>query len=666
MQEIEEKAIQTYTKNREFLAQQHPSLLQKIEQFEDALEKAHRTQRYSLEYKDGYFDVLELESQKFLYAQNSNTFSQQLSDLINYSKSSYIFDGFPMFKDYEQHTEEFDDKVKGLEGIYPIMSYYLHNIPEKPQMQTIEKFIFVGLGLGLHIPLSDKKIAALEYFLIEDDIELFRLSLFTTPYYEIDATLTFSVNENKEEFTQNFKNFLSNSFFRNKYLKYLYFSAHTDEKIKLIKNALASQVFISFPYKTLLEKYTRQLTYMKLHYKFINLAQQFSPSVISDKPLLIVAAGPSFSKNLKWLEENHQNFTLLAVSAVLNKLCEKGIKPDIVTHLDGFEVSKEHLKGFNAKEFLKEALLLSGSFTPLEVLEKFSKQNVYIMEELATDYHQGFDSHTGPCVGSTSVFQAILVNFTNIYTLGLDLALDNEGRSHAASHTLTNTQYDKDKLDTLTNSISFRGDFFTVEGNFKEKVYTTPLFYSSLQSLHTAIELLKNKTQTVYNLSDGAYIKGTLPLSIQDLHTTKSLDKKLLHKELHKVFDTYATTTLSNEDIRSLQGRLAFAKNIKTKLVKYKKSPLATQKEYYLHNLISLILEILIEPTRENAALVNVYDYFLSYATPIIFDFFNTKDLQHIPKHIKNFDRLLIEEMLNICTIYEERLKSFLISTEAQ
>ncbi len=660
MQDIEKKAVEYFTNNRAFLESNHPHIFQKIETFEKDIEQQRKKEKYSLEYINGYFDVQEIESQNFLYARDSTQFSKELSDLVNYSKSSFIFDGFAMFKDYELHKDDFDDKLKGLEGIYPIMSYYLNNIPANPQMISIEKFIFIGLGLGLHLLPTDKKIDALEYFLIEDDVELFRLSLFTTPYYEIDAQITFSIGENKETFSEIFKQFLSNSFFRNKYLKYLYFTAHNDEKIKLIKNALASQTFSSFPYKTLLQKYTRQLTYISQKYKFIDFSTQFTRSFISDKPLLIVAAGPSFMQNIQWLKENHQYFTILAVSAVLNKLSELDIEADIVTHLDGFEISKKHLSGFQTKGYLQNSILLAGSFTPQDVLEKFSKENVYIMEELGTNYHDGFDSFTGPCVGSTSVFQAILLNFKDIYTLGLDLALDDAGNSHSASHEITNAKYDKKKLDVLHNSISFRGDFFPVKGNFKREVYTNPLFYSSLQALHSAIKVLKNETQKIYNLSDGAYIQNTLPIHAQELSLSQRLDKKELHKELVQLLDIYATKKLSPEDIQSFHKRLAFAKKVKATLLKYQRTPLILQKELYLHNLISLILEILVEPTRENSTLVNIYDYFFSYSIPIIFDFFNTQKLHEISKHIENFDRMLQEEMLSICETYEKRLESFL------
>lgn len=662
MQEIQTKAIQMYAKNIEYLTHSHPDTLHKITTFEQAIENQSCLEKYSLEYKENYFDVMEIASGSFLYNDNSLAISKQLTNRVNYNKDSYIFDGFAMFNGYENHRDEFDDKVRGLEGIYPLMSYYLQHIQPDSKMEQIEKFIFIGVGLGMHIIEIDNKISAEEYLIIEDDLELFRLSLFTTPYYQLGNRATFCIQENKEVFTETFKKFLSMSFFRNKYLKYSYFNAHSDEKIKLIKNVLSSQTFSSFPYKTLLEKLTRQLSFMKQNYKYINLSQQLPLSPLSEKPLLILAAGPSFSKHCTWLQEHHGEFIVMAVSSVLNKLSQLGIKPDIVTHLDGFEIAFEHFKGYDAKKLLRESVLIAGSFTQQNVLDQFTKENIYLIEELETNYHEGFGSYTGPCVGSTTLIEALLLHLKHIYTLGLDLAISDDGNSHASSHSLTDTRYDTSKMDQLTQSISFRGDFFKVKGNFQSTVYTNPLFYSSLHALNTAIPVMKNEQQNIYNLSEGAYIQETIPLAINDLTNYQTLSKKQVHNEIVQLLNQYAASSLSTEDIQSMHKRMQFAKDVKSILLSFQKNINTTDKYTYLHNLISIILEILQDYTRENRNLITVYEYFFNYATPIIFDFFNTKDLQNTQQHIKNINKMFFDEMLEIENIYESRIKSFLES----
>jgi hypothetical protein len=664
MRSIEEKAIETYQKNLKFLEENNPQTWKKLQLLELAIYEGTYKENYVLDYKESYFDVQELKSQNYLYNTNSTLLSQQLAKQVNYKKDSFIFDGFPLYYQYEQMQNQFDDKTQGLEDIYPLMSYYLENVHTTDEMKEIEKFIFIGVGLGMHIFEVDQKINAEEYFIIEDDLELFRLSLFTTPYYKLaNKTLYFSIGDNKQDFIIKFQKFLENSFFKNKYLKYLHFSAHSQEKIKLIKNTLASQAFVSFPYKTNLDKYLRTLNYLNSGYNFLNLSKHFKSNQVTQKPLIILASGPSLNEQvLKWLQKNKHKFIILALSATLKTLYEHQIEPDIVTHLDGFKTSIKHFEGFEQQKFLKNSIAIVGGFTPSEVLQYFQKENIYIVEDHGTFYNKGFDAATGPCVGSTSIIWSTTMGFESIYLLGIDFAVSPTGDSHSQTHQVTQKCYDINEFDKLSQSISFRGDFFAVKGNFQKEVFTNPLFFTSIHALNTTLPALQVPTQKIYNLNNGAYIKHTIPKKIEELplETLTPIKKQDLHSQLHKLLQNYSKKELSNDDIISLQKRLSFTKEIKEYIQNYQTAPLSKQVQSYLYNLISLALAILQSPTRENSNLVTLYDYYLSYTMPIIFDLFNTKQLKNEKKHIKKVDDILLKGMIKIEKIYEEALEKFL------
>ena len=660
MQDIEQQASLTYLKNLEFLEKDHYDVWYKLHLLDLATEDGRYKEKYALEYVDGYFDVMELSSHNYLYASNSLDVSKQFSKQINLKKDSLVFDGFPLYYQYEQG--KLDDKTKGLEDIYPLMTYYLDHRKPQDEMQEIEKFIFIGVGLGMHIIDIHEKIGAEEYFIIEDNLELFKLSLFTTPYYKLNnSTLFFSIGDDKEIFTQKFKTFLENSFFRNKYLKYHHFPKHSTQKINLIKNTLASQEFSSFPYKINLSKYIRALKYLNSGYKFLNLAKQLPHSDATNKPLLIVASGPSLDKNLLWLKENYSKFVILALSATLKTLHKHKITPDIVTHLDGFKTSLSHFEGFSQKEFLQNCIAIVGSFTPPEVLEYFPQNNIYITEEHGTYYNQDFFADAGPCVGSTSIMWSLKLGFNEVYLLGIDLALGENGNTHSTTHKISKGVYDTKNGDTLTSDISFRKDFFKVKGNFREEVQTNSLFYTSIFALNTKLPKLKKEHQNIYNLNDGAFIERTISIHSQDINTQKfpPVDSKLLHQNLKSLLQDFSKEELSQDDISSLQFRLNFTKEIKKELTKYKESPLSFERNTYLYNLLSLSLALLQDPTREQANLVYVYDLYLSYAMPIIFDFFNTKNTTTLKKDIKKLDKILLNGASNIEKDYEEAIESF-------
>ena len=193
MKSIEEKALHTYEKNMSYLLDSHPDIHKIVSSIS--------TTTYALDYLEEYFDVKELHTNRYLYAGNSSNISKQLTDRINNSKSTSCFEGFPLYYITNQHRENISEMNNTIKGVLPIMEYYIDNVHHLnlETMKKIEKYIFIGVGLGMHIELTHEKLNAHQYFIIEDDIELFRLSLFTTDYAKIskNSNIYFSINDNE-------------------------------------------------------------------------------------------------------------------------------------------------------------------------------------------------------------------------------------------------------------------------------------------------------------------------------------------------------------------------------------------------------------------------------------------------------------------------------------
>lgn len=661
MQSIEEKALKTYQNNIQFLSNTYPKVFDKIQAFNHSIENNLLHTKYDLEFLNTYFDVKQLSSGHYLYGENSIEVSKVLANRINFKKDSFTFEGFPLYYGVEKYVDELNDKTYGLSGVYPIMSYYIDNITRNSQMKNIEKFIFIGVGLGLHLLEIDKKIDANEYFIIEDDLELFYLSLFCTPYFKLEnKTLYFAIAEKDNEFINQVNIFLENSFYLNRYLKYSYFPAHSEHKIKLIQNVLSSQDFASFPYKTLLTKYLRPLEYINKQSKIVDFLHHFPNSSISSKPILVLGAGPSLSNNIKWLKEYAQNFTIMAVASTLKILYKHQIQPDIITHLDGFSDVLQIYNGFNAQEFVKDSIAILGSFTPKEVREIYNKQNTFFIEE-ETFYFKEMNSIVGPCIGSTSIMFAHLLNIQEIYTLGTDFSIDSKtGATHSSDH-VTTRKVDTHTKETLQNTMSFRKNLFPIEGNFQKEVFTNALFQISLQTLHNKLPSLKLEHQKLYNLNNGAKITTAIPLTLQDIPAYPSLNKAQLHNEIMQTLQQKSKENLSKEDLKSMQKRLIFAQESYTKILKYKNIKAYNNTDNYLYELLGLVSDLLQPQSRESSNLIQVYYRFYKHTITIIIDFFNTKNLKNEKKHMKKLDKFLIQELLDITKIYEVKIENFLL-----
>ena len=658
MQNIELQAIQNYEQNLVFLEEKFPEIFKKVSLLNSAIENGQYKEKYALEYVNEGFDVLELESANYLYSKDTTQVSKDLSKRVTFSKNSYSFEGFQMYHNFENYQNH-DDKGLGLMGVYPIMSYYLDTIQENQEMKKIDKFIFIGIGLGIHIDSIDTKIKAKEYLIIEDDLELFKLSLFTTPYYKIfqGKDLIFSIVDNDTVFATKMRQFLEESFFLNRYLKYSYFPAHSDNKIKIIQNVLSSQSFVNFPYATLQSKILRPLSYLKENYKNLHITKEFKTQIFQEYPTLVLASGPSLLKNIEWIKTNQNKFIIIAVASSLKILHKYDIHPDIVTQTDGFDISTAILEGFDASEFLKDTIGILGSFTNKQMRETFQKENVYLLED-TTSYINNNTTVNGACIGSSTLYYATLLKSKEIYILGLDLALNEDGTTHSKGHVTSKTVVNTDT--TLQSEMEFRGTTLITKGNFSQNVTTIPLFNISIEDIYNKLPTLITEEQTIYNLSDGAYLNTTTPKEVSSIETDTltQINKQNLFPLLKNNFDEQQTY-FTQEDRLSLKIKLEYIKELKEAIYTYKNNTSHTNIDTYSYHLFGLVNDLCTGRGREKQNISEVYFSFFSYTLPIILDLFNTKELKNSKRHIKKIDKLLVSELINIANKFEEEIEVF-------
>ncbi len=659
MQSIEQKALDNYEKNLAFLNTKFPETTKKVLLLDTAIQNSQYQENYTLEYINEDFDLQESSTGNYLYSKKTTQYSKNLAKLVNFKKNSYSFEGFQMYRNFENYQAH-DDKGKGLMGVYPIMSYYLNNTQADEEMKIIDKFIFIGLGLGTHLLEIDSIISAREYLIIEDNLEIFRLSLFTTPYYKIfkDKDVIFSIADNENIFANKMRVFLEQSFFQNRYLKYSYFPAHSDEKIKVIQNVLSSQSFVNFPYATLQSKILRPLSYLKENYKNLHITKESKSDIFHNYPTLVLAAGPSLLKNIIWIQENQDKFIIMAVASSLKILHKYKIQADIVTQTDGFDISAAIFENFDASKYLKNTIGILGSFTTPFIRKSFQKDNVYMLEE-STNYINDNSTLNGACIGSSTLYYATLLHSTNIYILGLDLALSDDGTTHSKGHVTADTTVAVD--NTLKTEMEFRKTVLQIKGNFSKKVNTIPLFNISIEDIYNKLPSIKTKDQKIYNLSDGAFLNATIPKEISSINTKMlhPINKAELFKALKNDFNSHQKY-FTHEDLLSLKIRLEYIKELKSILIEYINNTSHTNIDTYSYHLFGLVNDLCAGRGREKQNISEVYFSFFSYTLPIILDLFNTKDLKNTKRHIKKIDKLLVSELLKIEKEFEEQIEKFL------
>jgi len=663
MQDIEEQAFDNYQKNLEYISREHKDLAKTLSIFEQALASGDYIPEFDLEYIDGYFDIKEVSSGNFLYNENSLEVSKILTKRVNYSKDSQLFEGFPILNLSDDTLSNLGENLQIIEGISPQMKYYVEHVDITASMKQIAKYIFIGTGLGFHISQIAKKISAQHYFIIEDNLEIFKLSLFTTKYYEIaqTATLYFSVADSENMFYKTMHGFLESDFFDNRYLKYTHFLTHSNNKIKHIQNVLTTQPFIFFPYRAELYKFLKPLELLNSGYNTLNLTTNINSTLFIDKPSIVIAAGPSLQTHIEWLKENHQRFVIIAVSAVLNTLYKHNIKPDILTHLDGSIETMDHYDDVKDTDFLEQTLMFFGPNIKPELRAMFDKKQMFFYEE-GTNYYKDFNSVSTPCIGSFSTLLSLILNTKETYLLGLDLALNQEtGETHSSEHTYSK-KIDMSQKDKVKDTMSFTNNFFPVEGNFRQTVYTNPLLHASVYSLNNHIPAIKQKKQVLYNLNDGAKIQLTIPTKVIDIQMEeyKIINKQTLFTEAQKILLKNSVQDLTEEDANSLKKRIVQTDSIYKLIKEYQNSVSHTNTDKYLYDLLGLTSSILHKQDRESVNLSYIFLEYFKYSLSMTMDFFNTKGLKNEKRHIKKLDKMMQKEMLRICEIYKEEVQNFI------
>ncbi len=669
VENIELKAIETYNKNLLFLEDIDPRLCEKIYALAYAIEQGYYQEKYSLEYKDEYFDVLEPATGNWLYGANSKTHAEMAAKSINYSKTENVYETFAdvnIDDVYAKELEEMDISQSSYSGAAGLINYSnKHADKEKTSMKKLYKFIFIGVGLGLHLTTIHEKLNSNIYFIVEDDLELFRLSLFVTDYQALTqngAMLIFSIFDEEDAFRNATNLFLKEHFIYNHYIKFFYLLSHKEKKLRAIQNIIVGQNYLTFNYSALSNSLLRPLVHLKNGYKLLDISASYKDSIFTDKPFLLLGAGPSFGKNIKWLCENHHKFIIVAVTPLLAKLEELNIRPDIITHVHGFADALPHVQKVKNISFFDKTICIFGGFTSPDFIKYFKKENVFVFEG-SSRYKRWDTGLTSSNIGSISYGLLLMLQTKEIYLLGLDFAPDQEsGSTHSLTHNyVRNIELQED--ETIGGGLVFNSAIVKTKGNFRDEVFTTLMFNDWKEECNAVARSYKTeKNEHVYNLSDGAYIDETIVLKPDETQITSLalLDKESANSELLSILNSKAENFLNPVELHNIRLRIKYCDNIIDILNRHANSNHQNINQYH-YNLLGVFYNILTDEGQVESSDINrAITLYLQFVSGFIFDLINTKEIVNEEILIKHLDKVIIPQIIRVIVYFKVNLKDYL------
>lgn len=660
---IEKKIINQYSKNLNYFKKNHPDTFIKLNALSEALDYNEYEPRFTLEYINKEFNIYNIVTKEYVYPNGPNAYNKNIKKSLNLMHENgfntlHEF-AFNITKDFKVASE--NEYIK--KAVVPYTEYINKNFPTgKKDKEFIvhNKVLIIGTWLGYHIDKIFNEYKPSSLLIIEPDIEIFRLSTFIYDYEKLAKKcqyLYFSVAQNNIDAASPIEDFLLNEFLENYFIKFHLTNEHYKDYLQHFAGILQFISPLNFNHSRMIDLVECTTSLLKENQKFINL-KSFNNKSFANKPVLILGAGPSLKYNIEWLEKNQNMFVIVAVAATLPRLDLHNIKPDIVTSLDGHALVADQFKLKN-KDLLDDCLMLFSSMTHQDAINLSKKSNLYIYEVLSNiklDF--SIESFTASNVGEMTYALMLIMGIKNIYLLGIDCAFDRlTGASHDEVVSLDGVVTYDDKDKDKDSNIDMLGIVET-QGNFREKVKLTRIFYNAVIGLGKMAEDYKDEDQLVYNLSDGAYFKYTKPLNPNkiDFENWEKIDKNKLKSELKINFEENSSPSLNLKEKYNLQNQIKFVESIIVTIKEYKESELKDIEAYQSVRL-TIMNSLMESELNEKSYLSEISSNYFQFIDNYINFFFNDKNLDNKLEHMKKIQRIWAEELIKILVRYKKALE---------
>lgn len=635
--------FEIYRRNLVFLEEYFPKVFDKVDTLSKEIDEEKYFPKYTLEYVDNYFDILNVETNSWYYGENTYADGDFRAKHSNFTKDGSLdllrkgLGGKKLAK-----SESFKD-------VLPIIDYMNDIIDfDTIEFQKVYKFIFIGTGLGIHLHEINKKLDPFTTLIIEPELEVFRLSLFVTDYSEFQKNnkkLFLYVGDDKFERINAIQQFYNYHNYMNYNIKHHLLIQNNETILAEIKDFFSTNTTTSFPYSLTLKNIHRTIKYMRDEERFFDTTLIMEQKVLKDKPTLIVAAGPSLDNYIDWICEHQNKFIIVCVDVILRKLEEHQIIPDIVVSIDPSHLCGKYLTTEN-KDFLKDSAIVFLSQQEESVVEIVKDTKKYFSQSIPLLVDIGYMGSVSN-VGTFALLVSIHFGANKVYTIGNDAAFNQETGNRYSKGSSNNLVDELDSSAKSDNIIS-NYDVMEVEGNLREKVRTNRILMTFKEAFESTMYSLKvfYKDLEVYNLSDGVKLNGFEPMSFEIINSlVEEMEEK--EKNIQELMDQISIVVEMPDYTKDIK----ILNSIVNKAKKYKKNQL-TSRNGFLEEKLSLMVWILEQSKKTNGAIIG--NMFLHYTelVDIYVNFLLNLRQQNLydKKHLIKINQLWLDGVINVIT----------------
>jgi len=375
---------------------------------------------------------------------------------------------------------------------------------------------------------------------------------------------------------------------------------------------------------------------------------------------IIIAAGPSLIKNIRYLRQAQGKALLIAVDTALRVLLKHNIEPDIVVSID---YTKHNHRYFAGIPHIGSALVVDPEVYP-QILADYKGPKFMIslpgkslcdwLEEAVED-KGGMDK--GLSVAHTAFLLAMKLGLEPVGFVGQDLSFPGNMTHVRGSAMVRKSNVKKDQAETTV-----------VKDYFSGSVVTTTSMHVFLRHFEDMID--KQKTEC-YDLTEGgAFICGAKPMPLKEfimLKTGKVMDTKKIINDAYKekvVFDKNIFVSKLNKTIDSLKYFKSLTGDGKNIIKKLQKRIIKKDSNYSLAKLLKQWAEISagLHKQRDVFAVLgnNITDIMVLQSKKDDFDLnnINEKNMEKILPYL-NKEEIIYTRLSEQCNIFYNKFMEF-------
>lgn len=254
-----------------------------------------------------------------------------------------------------------------------------------------------------------------------------------------------------------------------------------------------------------------------------------------DTPVFIAGSGPSIDKSIDLIVENREGIVLITAGTGLGAILEYGLKPDFHVDTENTPGPPELIGKLSQKFDLSGITLIAPNTVHPEVPKYFDRSILYFRDAVTATKLFGANSqeifHAAPTVANAATRIGLGLGFKEFYLAGVDLGAREQDNHHSRKSVYHSEGFfDTHPAHKIASTFGLRA-----RGNLGGEVYTNTSFLNASVFFSAFGDTFP--LATLYNLSDGVRIEGTIPKLPETVSITPKETVK--ERELRQINDMY-------------------------------------------------------------------------------------------------------------------------------